>query len=120
VDRCRPGHGQALVVSNGQPRPVAEILAKVCRAADVPGPSRRLPTGVGRSVGAVLDRVWATTGREDTPPITRFLAEQLTTAHWFDQRRTREVLHWTPAVDLDEGFRRLASWYAENPAHGQS
>ena len=36
--------------------------------------------------------------------MTRFLAEQLSTAHWFDQRRTRELLDWTPAVSLDEGL----------------
>jgi nucleoside-diphosphate-sugar epimerase len=48
--------------------------------------------------------------------MTRFLADQLTTAHWFDQRRTREVLGWTPRVTLDEGFRRLAASYAEDPS----
>jgi nucleoside-diphosphate-sugar epimerase len=39
--------------------------------------------------------------------------EQLSTAHWFDQRRTREALAWWPAVSLDEGFARLTRWYAE-------
>jgi nucleoside-diphosphate-sugar epimerase len=120
VDRCGPVHGEALVVTNGEPRPVAEILARVCRAAGVPAPSRRVPAGVARRAGAVLDVVWAATGRQDVPPITRFLAEQLTTAHWFDQRRTREVLGWTPAVALDEGFRRLASWYAEDPTRASA
>ena len=37
------------------------------------------------------------------------------TAHWFDQRRTREVLGWTPRVTLGEGFRRLAASYAGSP-----
>jgi 2-alkyl-3-oxoalkanoate reductase len=116
LDRCGPVHGEALVVSNGEPRPVAEILAQVCRAAGVPGPSWGVPAGAARRAGAVLDVVWAATGRQEVPPITRFLAEQLTTAHWFDQRRTRELLRWTPAVGLDEGFRRLASWYAARTA----
>ena len=44
--------------------------------------------------------------------MTRFLAEQLATAHWFDQRRTREALQWEPRVSLDEGFAKLAAWYA--------
>ena len=118
VDACGHAHGEALVVSNGEPRPVAEILARVCRAAGVPGPSRHVPAGVGRLAGSLVDLVWAASGREETPPLTRFLAEQLTTAHWFDQRRTREVLGWAPAVGLDEGFRRLASWYAEDSARG--
>ena len=44
--------------------------------------------------------------------MTRFLAEQLSTAHWFDQRETRLALGWTPAVSLDEGFERLRLSYA--------
>ena len=53
---------------------------------------------------------WSGESRADDgqPPITRFLAEQLGTAHWFDQRRTREALGWTPRVSLDEGFELLA------------
>jgi nucleoside-diphosphate-sugar epimerase len=43
--------------------------------------------------------------------MTRFLAEQLSTAHWFDQRRTQERLQWAPAVSLAEGFERLAASY---------
>jgi nucleoside-diphosphate-sugar epimerase len=43
--------------------------------------------------------------------MTRFLAEQLATAHWFDQRATRRALGWRPRVSLDEGFARLAAWY---------
>ena len=39
--------------------------------------------------------------------MTEFLAEQLSTAHWFDQRRTRELLHWEPAVSIEEGYERL-------------
>lgn len=41
--------------------------------------------------------------------MTRFLAEQLSTAHWFDQRRTRADLQWAPSVSIDEGLARLAA-----------
>jgi nucleoside-diphosphate-sugar epimerase len=43
--------------------------------------------------------------------MTAFLAEQLATAHWFDQRATKRALDWAPTIGLDEGFHRLASWY---------
>ncbi|MGO1406726.1 MAG: NAD-dependent epimerase/dehydratase family protein, partial [Agrococcus casei] len=46
------------------------------------------------------------------PPLTRFLAEQMSTAHWFDQRRTREVLQWQPAMSFEEGMEALAEHYA--------
>ena len=113
VDACGPrAHGEALVVTGGDPRPVAEILERVCRAAGVPAPKRRVPVPLALVVGSVVDRVWAATRRTDTPPLTRFLAEQLSTAHWFDQRRTRAVLRWEPAVGIEAGFERLAAWYA--------
>jgi nucleoside-diphosphate-sugar epimerase len=50
---------------------------------------------------------------DSDPPITRFVAEQLSTAHWFDQRRTREALAWTPRVSIDEGLDELARWYRQ-------
>jgi 2-alkyl-3-oxoalkanoate reductase len=115
VDSCRTGHGQALVVSNGEPRPVAEILARLCRAAGVPEPGWRVPVPVARSVGAVAEAAWAVLRRTDTPPMTRFLVDQLTTAHWFDQRLTRAVLDWAPRVGIEEGFDRLARWSGDRP-----
>ena len=109
LDACGPVHGEAFVVSNGEPRPIAEIVSKVCSMAGVPPPTRRVPFPVAVAAGAVVDAAWAALGRRDTPPVTRFLAEQLATAHWFDQRRTREALDWAPRVSLDEGFELLRS-----------
>jgi 2-alkyl-3-oxoalkanoate reductase len=106
---CRQVHGEALVVSNGEPRPVAEMLNQLCRAAGVRGPRGRVPVSVAAAAGSVIETAWAIWDRRDTPPLTRFLAEQLTTAHWFDQRRTRHALQWQPRVSLDEGFARLAA-----------
>jgi nucleoside-diphosphate-sugar epimerase len=105
-------HGEALVVSNGQPRPIGEVIARLCRAAGVPGPRRHVPFGAAWLAGAAVEGVWAVTGSRSVPPVTRFLAGQLATAHWFDQLRTRSALGWAPGVGLDEGFARLAAWYA--------
>ena len=44
--------------------------------------------------------------------MTRFVVEQLTTAHWFDQRETQRLLEWRPTVDLATGFARLAASYS--------
>ncbi len=108
-------HGRALVVSNGEPRPVGELLAGICAAASVPAPSWTAPGSLARAAGSVIEKVWSRSGRAGEPPMTRFLAEQLSTAHWFDQRETRELLDWTPAVSLDEGLARLAEHYARTP-----
>jgi 2-alkyl-3-oxoalkanoate reductase len=106
-----PAHGEPLVVSNGEPRPIAELVTRICAAAGVPGPRRHLPYAAAWTAGLLTEGVWDVLGRSDDPPITRFVAEQLATAHWFDQRRTREVLDWTPRVRLDDGFVGLAAAY---------
>lgn len=109
-------HGRSYVLTNGEPRPIAELLAGMCAAADVDPPRWRVPASVARAAGSLIEAVWRVKPGVDEPPMTRFLAEQLSTAHWFDQRRTRADLQWTPAVSLDEGFRRLAAHYAAERA----
>jgi 2-alkyl-3-oxoalkanoate reductase len=107
--------GRAFVVSNGEPRTVAELVHRIVDAAGIDWSERRVPTGLARLIGAVAERVWDTTGRDDDPPMTSFLAEQLSTAHWFDQRRTRTELAWHPSVPIAEGFERLAASYHDRP-----
>ena len=111
-------HGQAFVVSSGQPRTVGELVSRMAVAGGAPPPTRRVPLPVARALGGAVEALWAglravgSSAGDDEPPLTRFLAEQLGTAHWFDQRSTREALRWRPEVDLDEGFARLAAWFA--------
>jgi 2-alkyl-3-oxoalkanoate reductase len=116
LDRAPDLGGRALVVSNGQPRPVRELLDRILACAGLPPVRRTVPTPVARAAGRALEAWWTRTDREGEPPMTEFLAEQLATAHWFDQRETRDALGWEPRVDLEEGFRRLDAWFASEGA----
>jgi nucleoside-diphosphate-sugar epimerase len=114
LDAVRPGAacaGQAYVIANGEPRTVRELMEGICRAAGVPFTPRRVPLSVAKGLGAVVEAVWPHV-RDDEPPITRFVAEQLGTAHWFDPRPAQRDLGWTPHVTLDEGFERLAEHFS--------
>jgi len=111
LHRADAAHGNAYVITNGEPRPVGDLLAGICLAAGVTPPRWSVPAGVARAAGSAIERVWAIRPGTDEPPMTRFLAEQLSTAHWFDQRETRRDLDWTPTVSLDEGLARLAAHY---------
>ena len=65
VDRCGRVHGEALVVSNGEPRPASELIARICRAAGVPQPRRKVPLALAWLAGAAVETVWASTGRRE-------------------------------------------------------
>ena len=112
LHRADTARGRAFVITNGEPRPVGELLAGICLASGVRPPRWSIPAGVARTAGSLIERAWALRPGEDEPPMTRFLAEQLSTAHWFDQRETRQALDWAPTVSIDEGLRRLAEYSA--------
>jgi 2-alkyl-3-oxoalkanoate reductase len=112
VDAVRPGSacsGKAYVIANGEPRTVRELMQRICESAGVPFAPRRVPTRVALGVGSLVERIWPRL-RDDEPPITRFIAEQLGTAHWFDPRPAAADLGWVPRTTLDEGFERLRAW----------
>lgn len=108
VDRV---HGEALVLTNGEPRPIGEMIRRIAVAGGAQEPTLNLPAGLAKAAGSIIEKLWDAEKRGDEPPLTRFLAEQMSTAHWFDQRRTREVLQWQPRISLDEGFELTRQYY---------
>ena len=42
--------------------------------------------------------------------MTRFVARELSTSHWFDIRAARRDLGYVPDVSTEEGLRRLAAY----------
>ena len=111
LDRAPTLGGRALVVTNGQPRPVREILSRIVMSASLEPPRFKVPYSVARAGGLAVEQIWDRRKTDDDPPMTSFLAEQLGMAHWFDQRETRRALDWEPKVNLAEGFRRLRLWF---------
>ena len=105
--------GKAYVISNGEPRTVNELMRSMCESAGIPFEPRHVSLALGIRLGSVVERLWPLV-RSSEPPITRFIAEQLGTAHWFDQRSVQQELQWAPSVTLDEGFKRLTQWFASH------
>ncbi len=44
--------------------------------------------------------------------MTRFVARELSTAHWFDLSAARRDFGYAPRVSFDEGMVRLQQWIA--------
>jgi nucleoside-diphosphate-sugar epimerase len=119
LDAAVPGAscvGCAYVVANGEPRPIRELIEGILRAAGVEVVPRNVPLRAATLAGSVVERLWPLRHPDVEPPLTRFLAEQLGTAHWFDPRPARDDLGWSPTVTIDEGLAALADWFAVNPA----
>ena len=111
ADRVAPGaacSGRPYFITSGEPRSVREVVNAILAAAGLPPETRSVPLPLAEAAGVVLEQTWRLLRRQDDPPMTRFLARQLATDHWFDITAAGTDLGYVPRVGLDEGFRRLA------------
>jgi nucleoside-diphosphate-sugar epimerase len=114
VDHLHPGApcaGRAYFVTSGDPRPVRELVDGILAAGGLPPVRGTVPRPVAVAAGAAVEAAWSVLGRITDlgePPMTRFLARQLATTHWFDISAARRDLGYRPRVDVDAGLDRLA------------
>lgn len=99
--------GRAYFISNGEPWPLREVLNGLLRAAGAPEVAKTLPFRVAYAIGAVCEGLWTTLPLPGEPPMTRFLAEQLSTAHWYSMAPAARDFGYVPQVSMAEGLARL-------------
>lgn len=110
VDAAQAPAGRAYFLSNGEPLPMAELLNRILAAAGEPPVERKVPYRLAVAAGSALEATYRVLRRETEPRMTRFLARQLGTAHWFDIGAARRDLEYAPRVSIDDGMARLATW----------
>jgi nucleoside-diphosphate-sugar epimerase len=84
------------------------MVNRFLEIAGLPPVSRRVPRAVAVAAGGVLEAVYAAFRLPGEPRMTRFLARELSTAHWYNLDAARRDLGYSPAVGIEEGLQRLA------------
>ena len=109
-DRLKPEAacaGRAYFIANDEPRPARELIEGLLAAARLSPPRSQVSPRLAWVAGAAAELAYTLLRRTDEPPITRFAARQLSTAHWFDLTAARRDLGYVPHVSTDEGLERL-------------
>lgn len=101
--------GRAYFISNGEPMAVRDILNGLLRAMGAPEVTATLPFPVAYAIGAACEAAWPLLRLRSEPPLTRFLAEQLGTTHWYDMAPATRDFGYVPRVSVAEGLERLAA-----------
>ena len=99
--------GRAYFISNGDPWPLRDVLNGLLRAAGAPEVHATLPFRAAYAIGAVCEALWTALPLRGDPPMTRFLAEQLSTAHWYSMAPAQRDFGYLPKVTMAEGLARL-------------
>jgi nucleoside-diphosphate-sugar epimerase len=112
--------GRAYFISTGEPRELRDIVNALLCAAGAPQVERSLPYGVAYAAGATLEKAWSWLRLRGEPPMTRFLAEQLATTHYYDISAAQRDFGYRPRVSIDEGLQQLARWWQSGDGPGRA
>ncbi len=104
-----PG-GKAYFISQGEAVNCWQWVNDVLALAGLPAVEKSMPLKRARRIGAVCETAYRMLRLKGEPPMTRFLAAQLSTSHWFDISAARRDLGYEPRVSTCEGMRRLGEW----------
>ena len=110
-----PPAGRAYFISQNDPRPLWDLVNGILRAAHLPPVARSVSPGVAHAAGATLELVHRLFRLPGEPRMTRFVAHQLSAAHWFDTTAATRDLGYEPAISIEEGMSRLERWFETNP-----
>ncbi|WP_165063609.1 NAD-dependent epimerase/dehydratase family protein [Paludisphaera rhizosphaerae] len=109
--------GKVYFIAQGEPVPVWDMVDRFLAIAHLPPVKRTVPKAAAVAIGRALEAVYRTFRLPGEPRMTRFLAHELSTAHWYNLDAARRDLGYTPHVGIEEGLRRLAaSLDAPSPA----
>jgi nucleoside-diphosphate-sugar epimerase len=113
LERLSPGapiSGKTYFITNGEPLPMGDIINRILKAAGLPPVTKSIPADTAYATGAVMEFSYSILGRKEEPLMTKFLAKELSSAHWFDISAARRDLGYNPVVSIDEGMERLKEW----------
>jgi nucleoside-diphosphate-sugar epimerase len=102
--------GRAYFLSDGHPVVPWVWLNTIFAGAGLPPLTKRVPTVVARAAGAVLEGTWSILRLSGEPPMTRFVAAQLGTSHWYNLAAARRDLGYEPVVDQGTATALTIEW----------
>ena len=107
-----PIAGKVYFISQDEPVTHEALINSWLKADGFPPETRRLPLGLAQFIGTALEAIYSTLRIQREPPLTRFVVEQLSTAHWFNIAAARRDLGYVPRVSMAEGLARLSQYLA--------
>jgi nucleoside-diphosphate-sugar epimerase len=114
ADRLAPGApcaGKAYFVSQGDPWPASKITNAILGAAGLPPVTKRLPVGFAYAIATLGEAIYRLLRIESEPPVTRFVVQQMSAAHWYDISAVRRDLGYEPRISIEEGLAKLQSYF---------
>jgi nucleoside-diphosphate-sugar epimerase len=104
-----PVGGRALFISQGDPVNCWDWINQILIRHSLPPVTRSISFRAAWAIGHVLETAYGVLRLPGEPRMTRFLAAQLASSHFFDIRAARTELGYVPRVSTEDGLQRLVA-----------
>ena len=105
--------GKSYFVSDDSPIPLWDMIDRICESGGLPPVEQHMSLPTARITAIVSEWIYKLLNLDGEPLLTRFLVNELITAHWFDTSAAKQELGYKPSVSIDEGFEKLQKWLRE-------
>lgn len=102
--------GNVYFISQDEPMPAWAMINAILKAAGLDPVKRSIPRQAAWVIGAIFEIIYRTFDIDGEPQMTRFLADELASAHWFNISAAKRDLGYFPRVSTQEGLRHLEGW----------
>lgn len=101
--------GKTYFISNDEPLSQRQIIGGLLKAAGLEVDIQPVSPVIALAAGSIIEITWRLLRLKTEPPLTRWSAEHLSTAHWYDISAAKRDLGYTAEISIDEGMKRLAN-----------
>ncbi len=105
--------GKSFFINETDPVNCWEFINRLLASCNIPAVTGQLTFSNAYKLGFILEKVGNCLAPNWEPPMTRFLALQLATSHYFDNTRAREDLAWSPKIPPEEALQRTAAHFTK-------
>ena len=102
-----PVAGKCYFLSDGEPVLLWDWINRLLTSLGINPVTKSISYGMAKNLGWILEGVYRILGLGGEPRMTRFLAGQLATSHYFDISRARRDFNYEVRVSPEEGMKHL-------------
>lgn len=101
LDRPDGPGGKAYFITDGEPVNLWGFIDRLLVGVGLEPLRASVGANTAYRVGSVLETLWGTLRLPGEPPMSRFVARQLSTSHWYDISAAERDFGYRPHVDLE-------------------